>query len=110
MVFTKNEFALPDEILKKHGFVNYQHPENGGGGYDPGYTHIRRIHDMQYLLYDRHGFITWKRVVERGASGERKKGPRGTDADAYIVIPNPMRTEIDLKKLLESIILRNTTY
>lgn len=95
---------LPDEVLKKYGFKKIHKLRDKEEGCDAGYTHRMRIHDMIHL-YDRHGFVTIEQFREKGFSGERKLGAQGYNNDFHITIPNPIRTDEDLKQLLNAILI-----
>lgn len=90
-----NELALESQIMERNGFkkILWGRKEQG---YDPGYTHSLRISEMQYLLYDRNGFMTIQRIRD-------KKGPAGYGTDNFITLPKPIRTDRDLKNLLKAI-------
>jgi hypothetical protein len=99
---------LPDDVLKKYGFKNILKPCDRGKeeyGYDAGYTHRLRIHDIMYLMYDKNGFMTMMQLSERGSTGEAKLGARGYRNDSYITIPKPVREEETLKQLLNAILI-----
>lgn len=102
MISHEDSLQLPEKILKKYGFTqlhNSKHVQSHRKeeyGYDPGYTHMLRVHDDQYFMYDINGFITYRRAIA-------KKRPGGGNRDALICIPKPIRTETDLKKLIFAI-------
>lgn len=102
MIPHEDSLQLPEKILKKYGFTqlhNSKHVQSHRKeeyGYDPGYTHMLRVHDDQYFMYDINGFITYRRAIA-------KKRPGGGNRDALICIPKPIRTETDLKKLILAI-------
>lgn len=79
---------LPDEILKRHGFKRM-------GKRDDQYTHSLRINACHALLYDSSGFLTWI----------RKAKPKG-EIIALLLIPEPVRTERDLKVIVGNVRLR----
>lgn len=76
---------LPDGALKKHGFARWKKNPNG-------HTHGLKLDAIHALLYDSSGFLTWKRRV--GSTSR---------LEAVILIPEPVRTEADLKRIVESV-------
>jgi len=76
---------LPDKILKRHGFRKWVKNRHR-------YTHGLKINASHTLLYDNTGFLTWK----------RRRTPKGRLFDV-ILIPEPIRTEKALKRIIERI-------
>lgn len=76
---------LPDSILKKHGFRRWVKNPNR-------HTHGLHLDAKHALLYDSSGFLTWKRRI--GATSKLV---------TVILIPEPVRTERDLKRIVENV-------
>ena len=79
---------LPDTILKRNGFKKM-------GKRKDSYTHSLQINERHAILYDSSGFITWIRRVS----------PKGRIL-ALLLIPEPVRTERDLKVIVGNVRLR----
>lgn len=73
---------LPDAILKRHGLKKMYKREDL-------YTHSLKINERHAILYDSSGFLTWMRRISR-------KGR----IIGFILIPEPARTEWDLKRIV----------
>lgn len=86
IIFHEGDISrLPDKILKKYGFKKW--PQNRDG-----FTHGAQVILGNYLLYDTTGFLTWK----------MKRSPKEKPIFS-ILIPEPIRTEPDLVRIMDRI-------